>query len=195
VLLGASACSVPAAGSSSGSSSDSGPAVELGSLDNGRLTTYNSGTFRFRYPASWTARNYHLVSSMAAVLVDVSNQVMHVPCTTTSSGTATTSRCTWPVKHLGPGGIWLEWTVAGNPSPYMPRPRGVPVTIGGRPSHQVVSRPGECRLIGGTETISVQIPVNNDNTYEIRVCLRGPNLARTIRQVQAIFDSVSFVSS
>ena len=88
---------------------------------------------------------------MAAVLVDVSNQVMHFPCTTSSAGS--------------------------------------------RPSHQAVSRPGFCGRIGGTETISVQIPSNNDNTYAITVCLRGPELARAKRQVQAVFDSVSFDSS
>jgi hypothetical protein len=89
----------------------------------------------------------------------------------------------------------LEWTDSSYPSPRMPRPHGAPVIIGGRPSHQVISRPGDCKLVGGTETISVQIPRDNDNIYEIRVCLRGPDLVRTIGEVRAVFDSVSFDSS
>jgi hypothetical protein len=72
---------------------------------------------------------------------------------------------------------------------------GVPVTIGGRPSRQAVSRPGDCSRVGGAETITVQIPADKHNIYVVTACMRGPHLARTARQVQAFIASVSFPGS
>jgi hypothetical protein len=193
-LLSTAAC----AGSAVSSARHSRPTTQAGSAS-GTLKTYNGYVFRFRYPSLWTARDYNIASCFSASLVDVSNQAMHFPCTSTTTGTGTStetsSRCSWPVAHLGSDGIWLEWSDEGTPGLHVSRSLGVPVTIGGRPSRQVISRPGVCGRIGGTETISVQIPHDNDNIYTITACLRGPDLSRAARQVQAFLNSVSFASS
>jgi hypothetical protein len=185
-LLTAAACS----GSGDSSAGHSRPTVQAGSPASARLAAYTASWLHFRYPASWTARvGYNVINTIYAVDLILSNQAMHNPCTADA--------CGWPVSDLGPDGVFVEWADHAYPAgnAHVSRSFGVPVTVGGRPSRQAVSRPGECGLIGGAETISVQIPDNKFNIYTVTACVRGPHLARTARQVQALIDSVSFPRS
>ncbi len=90
----------------------------------------------------------------------------------------------------------MEWVDHGYPADaHVSGSFGIPVTVGGRPSRQAISRPGDCSAIGGTETISLQIPDDRHNIYEVTACLRGPDLDRAAGEVQALIDSVSFPRS
>jgi hypothetical protein len=177
-LLSAAACS--------GSAGHSRPTVQASSPVSASLKAYTASWLHFRYPAAWTARvGYNVVNTIYGVDLVLSNQAMHDPCHADG--------CGWPVYDLGPDGVFVEWADQVYPGgAHMSRAFGAPVTVGGRPSRQAVSRPGDCSAIGGTETISLQIPDDKDNIYAVTACVRGPDLDRTVGQVQALIDSVSF---
>jgi hypothetical protein len=184
-LLSAAACSGPAARSAG----HSGPTVQASWSASPTLTAYTAPWLHFRYPASWTAHvGYNVINTIYGVDLLLSNQAVHNPCTAYG--------CGWPVGDLGPGGVFVEWADQAYPrGAYVSSSFGAPVTVGGRQSRQAISRPGDCGAIGGTETISVQIPDDKYNIYVVTACVRGPDLDRTVGQVQALIDSVSFPRS
>jgi hypothetical protein len=97
-LSSAAACS----GSAGSSAGHTRPHVQTSSPANARLAAYLADWLHFRYPASWTFRHgYSLMMAIHLVDLDLSNQAMHNPCTTDT--------CGWPVSHLGPGGVFVEW--------------------------------------------------------------------------------------
>lgn len=164
-------------------------------LPTGRLMVYSNSKdqIRFRYPASWTVGQFNQWTMESTTLVDLSTQPLHKPCTSTRSTTATSITCHWPLTHLGPDGVLMEWGAAGMPGWRLSRAPGIPITVGGHRARQAVSRPGWCGSIGATETISVEIArAATDNFYGITACLRGPDLARVASQVQVVIDSTSF---
>jgi ABC-type multidrug transport system ATPase subunit len=54
-----------------------------------------------------------------------------------------------------------------------------------------VTAPGACRAVGADRTVEVTVK----NSVEFLACLRGPNLARNERRVEALLESTQFPQS
>jgi hypothetical protein len=154
------------------------------------LQKYSGQYVSFDYPAGWKALRFQRPLELHAFpLVYVSTQAIHSPCST--QGNATT--CGWPVKRLQPGGILAVWQL-----PYAPPcpgcalgSAGTQVQVGGRRATREVRTGGACRAIGADRTIDVVVK----NSVEFVACLRGPNLARNERRVDALLKSAQFPQS
>jgi hypothetical protein len=154
------------------------------------LQKYSGQYVSFNYPAGWKALRFQRPLELHSFpLVYLSTQAIHSPCST--NGNETT--CGWPVKRLRPGGVLAVWQI-----PYSPPcpgcasgPNGTQVQVGGRRATRQVTEAGVCRAIGADRTIEVRVK----NSVEFLACLRGPNLARNERRVDALLKSTQFPQS
>src|SRR5579863_6181889 len=62
--------------------------------------TYDGNGMRFDYPSCWTPVHNDEVSSFSTSLVDLSNEAMRDPCTTTTNGLKTSMYCGSPLTDL-----------------------------------------------------------------------------------------------
>lgn len=157
---------------------------------------YNQRGLQFEYPSSWRAAHFEDQSSFTALLVVLSNQKMRSPCIRTKVSVGVQISCgRWGVARLDARGVLVEWFVGsalpGNGVSLGP---GLPMTIDGLPARAQIARPGDCRSIGGQETITVFIPTNQTSWYSMSACIRGPNLASTVRSVRALLLSTKFAT-
>jgi hypothetical protein len=111
-----------------------------------------------------------------------------------ASGANTTASCGEPVGALLPGKIVVTWSLDGFPSW---RPPTANTTVGGLPARQTHAMAGWCAALGGSQTITVVIPLGGaaaDNWVEMDACLRGPGLSRPEAQIAAMLASVRLSS-
>jgi hypothetical protein len=153
------------------------------------LQTYSGQYVSFDYPAAWKALRFQRPLELHSFpLVYLSTQAIHSPCST--KGNETT--CGWPVKRLRPGGVLAVWQLPyAPPCPGCSGPTGTPVQVGGRRATRNVTAPGACRAVGADRTVEVTVK----NSVEFLACLRGPNLARNERRVEALLESTQFPQS
>src|SRR5438132_13963271 len=66
---------------------------------------------RFRYPKDWFENHAQMSGSFASLVISVSNQPLHDPCTVTYgvNGQESTVSCGRPLERLEPSGILAEW--------------------------------------------------------------------------------------
>ena len=150
----------------------------------------------FDYPAKWRAFNYDNTSSFSSVLVYLSTQQLHDPCTRSlgvnAGGLYIRTTCDQPLDHLNSGGILVTWTTNGFPGWTIDKEKGSRTTIGGRAAVMGSDKPGECAQVGGDETITAAIQRDAPNNYYRMVaCLSGSNRAATERAVNAMLQSVT----
>ena len=158
---------------------------------------YDQSPLKFTYPASWRdVEHYTEMTSFSSVIVFLSNQKLHAPCTTTRNPGGSSTHCGWPVTTLISGGVLAEWSASGSPSWTIDDAKGKTHTIGGMTAKVQVIRPGSCDAIGGQETINAVVEeAVPDNYYSFTACIRGPNLARTTTWVMAFLRSTQFSKS
>ena len=152
--------------------------------------TFSAMGLSFRYPATWHRGSWDEVSSFTALIVYLSTEPLHNPCTITHSPGVTSVDCTNPVDVLPPGGVLVRWDDNGFPvSFWKPKPN---TTIAGHPAEETVtSGPGWCASLGGAETITITIPRHPpDNFYEMDACLSAPNLSQQQAQISAMLRTV-----
>jgi len=155
-------------------------------------TIYDGNGLRFDYPSCWTPVHNVEVSSFSSSLVDLSNEPMQDPCTTTASS----SECGWPLTKLAPYGVLIRWSSNGFPGWSLQQAPGTALTVGGLPAREQVSQPGTCGSIGADETIAVDAADTTAfNYYAMTACLRGPDLAQPASQVQQMLTSTTFTNS
>ena len=99
------------------------------------------------------------------------------PCHT--SGTTTT--CGWPLRHLRPGGVVVTWT-----ADYMP---GLGIRRPPKGIHLRITRPGNCRAFGATETVTGRLVTPKHDVFLVNACLRAPGLGADQRAVRAMLAS------
>ena len=151
---------------------------------------YDQGPLRFTYPHSWRdVEHYTELTNFSSVIVFLSNQKLHAPCTRTKTPEVSSTHCGWPVSRLKPDGILAEWSTSGSPSWTIDDAPGTLQMIGG----VQVTCPGSSQAIGGQETISAVVKESvPNNYYSFMACMRGPNLARTTSSMMASLRSTQF---
>jgi hypothetical protein len=169
-------------------------------------SVYDSEGVRFDYPSCWKAATDDEETSFSTSLVDLSNQTMHAPCTTTTSppGRARpgiagkTTVCRLPLSRLAPHGILVRWSANGFPLWNLDQQPGTPLTVGGRPAREQISGRATlastiCASIGADEAISVVVAETyRYDFYSMTACLRGPDTAVGASQVRAMLASTTF---
>jgi hypothetical protein len=158
----------------------------------GAGATFRNHFLVFGYPSVWKPAVFKITGTLHfSPMVYLSSQPVHHPCHSQQSATV----CGWPLDRLRPGGTLIVWENRGFPGWSLRTTQGTSVRIGGRQAKQTVTRPGQCAAIGADETIAVAIerPVP-DNWTAFTACLRGPGLASTVREVDALLASTKFVA-
>lgn len=152
---------------------------------------YSSSFLSFTHPTAWKAATPHSHELHFNPLVYLSTQPVHEPCTT--SGNETT--CGFPVSQLEPGGVLVGWLYGGPPA-FSLGP-GKQIRVGGRPASRVDTAGGMCRQIGADRTIDVAIELRPlpSSLLQFTACLRGPGLAQSESDVDALLASTRFDTS
>jgi hypothetical protein len=155
------------------------------------LLKYSNSVLSFTYPAAWTAYPSRPSGELHfQPLVFLSTQAVHDPCSTHGK----TTSCSFPVRHLQPGGVLAFWQVNGMPATGLGP--GSRIRVGGLPAARVDTAGGACRKIGADRTVDVAVetsPLPSPLTY-FTACLRGPNLALAEKRVDALLTSTKFAS-
>jgi hypothetical protein len=82
-----------------------------------------------------------------------------------------------------------RWDEDGFPAWHAPRAN---TRIGGRPATETVTVGRWCQALGGSRTITVIIPRDSDNWYEMDACLRGPGIPAEQAEITAMLKTVRF---
>jgi hypothetical protein len=169
-------------------------------------SVYDREGVRFEYPSCWTAASYEEMTTFSTSLVDLSNQAMHAPCTTTTSepvrpvpmGPEKITICRLPLTSLAPHGILVRWSSNGSPRWNLDQQPGTPLTVGGRPAREQIRGRSKltstiCGSIGADESISVEVAETVAyDYYDMTACLGGPDTGAAAAQVRAMLASSSF---
>ena len=153
--------------------------------------TFHNGFLAFGYPAAWKPSAFKIAGELHfSPVLYLSSQSLHQPCRTKQRGTV----CGWPVDRLEPGGALIVWENRGYPGWSLDAASGTPLKVGGRAAKQLVTRPGQCSAIGADETIAVAIqrPIPH-NWTAVTACLKGPGLAKSERELDALLASTRFL--
>jgi hypothetical protein len=152
----------------------------------------------FKYSGCWNAVYYDNASSFSLPVVDLSDQTLNDPCTTsTGANGGLEVACGYPMHELLPGHILVIWSsisYPAGPNWSINDSPGIATTVGGRPAREQRT-PGGCRHIGGDESISVDIawPPGASGAYvNARACLRSPDEHLQEERFQQMLDSVTF---
>jgi hypothetical protein len=126
---------------------------------------------------------------MSSLILDLSSQPEHQPCTTHHGAHSTTIRCHPPLHHLKRNSVLVEWTRNAMPGFRLARASGTPVRIGGRRAREQV-RADTCG-IGAARSITADIGVPGGNSYILfRACMSGPNPDRQEHRIQELLATV-----
>ena len=158
----------------------------------GAVETFQNSFLVFGYPPAWKPAVFKITGTLHfSPMVYVSSQPVHHPCHSQQSATV----CGWPLDRLRPGGALIVWENRGFPGWSLRTTHGTALRIGGRRAKQTVTRPGQCGAIGADETIAIEIarPIPN-NWTAFTACLKGPGLASSVREVDALLASTKFVA-
>jgi hypothetical protein len=150
---------------------------------------YSAGGVSFRYPTAWKASPaaWHWQSSFSSLVTYLSTQPMHDPCTRTSTETT----CAPPLGALLPGAILVSWTRGGLPNWSLAKQPGRSTTLAGRRAKVQIARPGACRYLGASETITAQVALSpRHSSLEMQACLRGSSTAPNEKRVLAMLASL-----
>src|SRR5579872_685429 len=105
------------------------------------IKTFDRDGLRFHYPSCWTSAYYEEFAAFFSPIVDLSDQAMHKPCHQVPSDQPGTSVvCGEPVNQLQPGHVLVVWLDVGQPGLNLSKVPGRPLSIGGRPGRETVSR-------------------------------------------------------
>jgi hypothetical protein len=125
----------------------------------------------FRYPTAWhvSPPAWRWSASFSQLVTYLSIGTLHDPC----AHTETTTTCSTPIAILAPGDVLVTWTRGSLPSWSLAHQPGRAWTLGGRPARVQIARPGACRALGATETVTAQIAVGpRGSSLQMQACLR-----------------------
>jgi hypothetical protein len=166
-----------------------GSGGDAGAAKNPPLEKYSDQYVSFMYPSAWAASAPKGPHEMHFdPLVYLSTQPVGAPCVVQGNETS----CDWPIKSLAPGGVLALWQIPYSPPTFGPPVhQGTQIEVGGRPAWIQNTVGGDCRRIGATRTIDVEMPAHN---LELTVCVRAPGVAQALKSVNALLASVKFAS-
>jgi hypothetical protein len=139
----------------------------------GGAAKYRDLWVSFQYPNAWRVHHWPIPSPTIKYIAWLSNVPLHDPCIRRRTGI----ECTRPIKLLPPRGVLLTWLAYVLPRADSAR-SGISIT-----------RPGSCGQVGADETVSRRY-----HGYFVEACIRGPDVARTQRQVLAVLRSARFAT-
>lgn len=153
---------------------------------------YSGKAIAFDYPAALYRHSYTKESSFSSSIVFLSTARMHNPCVVTKRANGTETSCGLPVDQLEPGGVLIEWSANGFPGVTVDGQGPGGTTIAGRPATLHEEKPGDCEYLGADMTIYADVSRDaaGDNWYEMRACLKGPNLDELRRQISSMLTSL-----
>ena len=136
----------------------------------------NNGDLNLAFPSAWRQAHYRKSSSFTDLLVYLTNERLHAPCTDGS--------CGYPIDRLSPGGVLVSWSANGFPDWTLAHARGQVITVDGRPA-KLLHDPGACSDIGADVSVVVDIPrpAATENFYELVACARQPGAGTAERLV------------
>jgi hypothetical protein len=150
---------------------------------------YSSSLLSFSHPAAWKAYTFPDTGELHFhPLVYLTNQPAHDPCSTQGD----TTSCGFPVKRLVPHGVLALWQPSEFPVTGPVKLGGTRIRVDGYPAGRTETAKGQCRSIGADRTIQVVSEVRHQSLITFTACLRGPGLARTERQIDALLASTKF---
>jgi hypothetical protein len=140
------------------------------------LSHYRGNGIAFSYPAAWGHHRHGFYSMETDGIIDLSTQRMVDPCRPAGNG----HTCGWPLHTLHPGGVVVTWTTGGDIDPAALPTAGTTVKV---------TRPGDCRSIGGGETLLARLVTSRRSVFSVAACLRAPGLAANQREFRAMLAS------
>jgi hypothetical protein len=154
----------------------------------GATRTFSADGISFRHPASWreSPKAWRWAGSFSRLVTYLSTGTLHNPC----ARTATSLSCSSPLAVLAPRGVLISWTRNGMPRWTLAKQPGRRTTLAGRPAKLRVERPGACRYLAATETITAQIATGPDTWLEMQACLRGAAAAAGEQRVLAMLATL-----
>ena len=165
---------------------------------------FTGRTLAFDYPAGWHTQRFDYPLTFdpdAEVVPFISSDPMRDACRAedgASPGPGVSLTCGWPLDRLSDGGVLLTWWVTTGDARGPSLLPGTPVVVGGRPASLRADRPGICRSLGATETITVDVPspAPPARTYNLTACVRGTGRALAVaeQQVLDVLGTVAFRS-
>ena len=157
----------------------------------GTTEHYAGKAISFDYPAAWRRKSYKKESSFSSAIVFLSTARMHDPCVRTKIFGGTTETCGMPVDQLDPCGVVIEWSANGFPLWTLERQGGGESTIAGRPATVREETPGDCEHLGADVTITAAVSrAAPYNWYQMRACLKGPDVDELRRQISLMLASM-----
>jgi hypothetical protein len=161
-----------------------GPAGAAGAA----ARTFSGSGVAFRYPASWHASPpaWRWASSFSVLVTYLSTGALHDPCARTPSSTT----CSSPLAVLAPRGILVTWTRGSPPSWSLAKQPGRATTLAGHPGKIQIARPGACRALQATETVTAQIALGTTDSLQMQACMRGSTTRANEARVLAMLATL-----
>ena len=147
----------------------------------------------FTYPRSWNVGRYpEDNSSQSALLGAFSNQAMHNPCHATATGGV----CADPIDHLVNNGFLVSWYAMG-PIFTFDQQKGALTAVNGHAAKQLGDPwASECLQLGGNRSNMLAIAGSQpDSWFFMYACMRGPDTAQVVSQIDEMLRSVRVPSS
>jgi hypothetical protein len=154
------------------------------------LAHFSDYQLSFDYPAAWVVGQYDDTSSFSSLKAFLSTEPLHDPCVRTPSSIS----CGNPIVQLAPNGILVGWWRRSWPGWTFDPGAGEAVHVAGEPATLEVTQSGETGDMVCDRYMVVKIPDQpaNSNWTEMDACLRGPDLAASQAQIEAMLRSVQW---
>jgi hypothetical protein len=149
---------------------------------------YAGSQLAFNYPAQWSRYEYSVVAHYSSLIVYLSSDRLHDPCTRTSIV------CTQPIERLGAGGVLIKWWAGSFPGWTLADYSGTSTTIASRPAKVLTEPAGNCFGLAARVTVSAYIErAVPANYYGMLACANGPNVGAIERQVMTMLATVRLI--
>lgn len=98
--------------------------------------------------------------------------------------------CDWPLARLSDAGVLVTWYTS---RILYPLPSaGEPIDVNGEQTRLEIDRPGRCAAIGGNETMSTVVPINQPtaiSNVDVFACSAGAELIQFEADVRSMLTS------
>lgn len=158
-----------------------------------------AGELSFDFPGGWNQAFFDEQSSFSRVIVFLSTEPLHEPCTTRANSVGTETDCGSPIadNSLGSDGVLVTWLGMGFPGWSFDPNVGALGQIGGKAATvDDQAAPEVCKTLGGERWMVATVPRSEPyNWYEMDACYAGPDLSGVRAQLHAMLDSVVWTST
>jgi len=154
------------------------------------LSEFKNFLLRFDYPSGWNSvvLREDTMSSLSIVYLS------HEANPRCSAPYGITRPDPLPQCGLGSDGVLVEWSENGSIVWTFARQLGQPVTVDVQPGKERVVSGAENCVTGTQQSVTLVVARTvPDNWYGMDACLRGPDLARELSEIQAMIASAKIL--